>query len=218
MAFHALICDLDGTLLDTLRDVAESTNAALTRLGLPAHEVDAYRRFVGDGRRAMASRSLPEERRDDETIAKLIPLINEEYTRRWMDHTKPYDGISEMLDEAAARGVHLAVLSNKPQDYTESMISRLLPRWSFEYVLGESARFPRKPDPAGALHIVEGMAVAPDQCLYIGDSGVDMQTAAAAGLYGVGVLWGFRDADELLSNGARSLARRPADIVALLRR
>ncbi len=216
MPFRALISDLDGTLLDTLQDIAESGNAALTRLGLPTHEVDAYRYFVGEGRTTMAVRALPEDRRDEATLERVITFIGEEYARRWMNHSRPYDGVPEMLDELTNRGLRLAILSNKPQAYTESMVSSLLPDWCFEFVLGESPSFPKKPAPSGAMHIIEGMSLKPEECLYIGDSGVDMQTASAAGLYGVGVLWGLRTADELLSNGARALAQRPADILRLL--
>ena len=215
MKFRALIADLDGTLLDTLQDVADSTNAALARLGLPSHDTSAYRYFVGDGRKSMALRSLPEERRDDATLNTLIEYINEEYTAHWMDTTQPFDGIPDMLDALTSRGVRLAVLSNKPHHYTTQMISHLLPRWRFEIVRGESPETPRKPDPAGALAIMRQMELDPDACVYIGDSGIDMQTATAAGLYAVGVLWGFRPADEMVAHGARTLVEHPMDIVRL---
>ena len=213
--YRALISDLDGTLLDTLEDLADSVNAALARLGLPQREIDAYRYFIGDGRRALALRALPKDRRDEAIIDSLIVRIGEEYERRWMNHTKPYEGIPQLLDTLTARGVRMAILSNKLHSYTEAVVSKLLPDWSFEFVLGESPSTPRKPDPSGAMHIMERMGVEPGECLYIGDSGVDMQTATAAGLYPVGVLWGFRTADELLSNGAKVLVEKPADIVPL---
>ncbi|MBN1856276.1 MAG: HAD family hydrolase [Dehalococcoidia bacterium] len=216
MKYRALISDLDGTLLDTLEDLADSVNIALAKIGLPPHEVDAYRYFVGDGRRAMALRALPEDRRDEATLEMLLPHIDEEYTRRWMDKSAPYDGIPELLDTLTSAGIRMAILSNKPHNYTVTMVSRLLPLWSFEFVLGESVSTPRKPDPSGALHIIEQMNIRPEECLYLGDSGVDMQTATAANLYPIGVLWGFRTADELLSNGARTLVERPADILHLL--
>jgi len=213
--YRALISDLDGTLLDTLEDLADSVNAALARLGLPHREIDAYKYFIGDGRRALALRALPKDRRDEATIDSLLVRIGEEYERRWMNHTKPYEGIPRLLDTLTARGVRMAILSNKLHGYTEAVVSKLLPDWSFEFVLGESPSTPRKPDPSGAMHIVERMGIEPGECLYIGDSGVDMQTATAAGLYPVGVLWGFRTADELLSNGAKALVEKPADIVPL---
>jgi len=215
-AIYKAVCfDLDGTLLDTLDDLADSANRTLREHGLPVHPVEAYKYFVGDGRRAMALRALPEDRRDEATLTPLLAHIGEEYEKRWMDHSRPYEGIPELLDALTARGVRLAILSNKPHSYTEVMVSRLLPDWSYEFVVGESPSVPRKPDPSVALQIVEGMGIKPGECLYIGDSGVDMQTATAAGLYGVGVLWGFRTADELLSNGAEALVEKPADIIPL---
>jgi phosphoglycolate phosphatase len=216
MTFRALIADLDGTLLDTLQDVADSTNLALARLGLPSHDTSAYKYFVGEGRKTMALRSLPEDRRDEATLNRLIEYINEEYTQHWMDTTRPYDGIPDMLDALASRGLRLTVLSNKPHHYTTQMIARLLPQWPFEIVRGESPETPRKPDPAGAIGIATQMHVDAAECLYIGDSGIDMQTATTAGMYGVGVLWGFRPAEELLTNGARALVEHPMDVVRLV--
>jgi phosphoglycolate phosphatase len=216
MPYRVLVSDLDGTLLDTLQDMADAVNLSLDRLGLPQHEVSAYRYFVGDGRRAMAMRALPEEyRTDEDMLERLLALISEEYDRRWIDHSVPYPGVPELLDTLSERGVRLSVLSNKPQVYTGPMVNQILSRWSFECVVGESAALPRKPDPAGALQIAERMGVSPQDCLYIGDSGVDMQTATASGMYPVGVLWGFRDADELLAGGAKVLAAHPRDILPL---
>lgn len=216
VTFRALISDLDGTLLDTLQDLADSVNAALGRLGLPGHDLEAYKYFVGDGRQMMALRALPENRRDEETLAQLSELITEEFASGWTSKTRPYDGIPELLDALTARGIRLAVLSNKPHEYTFPMVADLLSRWSFEVVAGESPEFPKKPDPTGARRILAHMNIKAEECLYIGDSGVDMQTARAAGLFPIGVLWGFRTADELLENGAKVLVEKPADILALL--
>lgn len=216
MQFRAVISDLDGTLLDTLRDMADAVNVALARLGLPPHDVSAYRHFVGDGRRTMALRSLPPEHRDNGILESLLQFISQEYDKRWMEHSVPYAGIPELLDELTRRRIRLAVLSNKPQVYAGSMIETILGKWTFECVLGESQDLPRKPDPTGALRIIDQMKLRPAECIYLGDSGVDMQTAVAAGMYGVGALWGFRDEDELRASGARLLARHPRDIVGLI--
>jgi len=216
MQFRALISDLDGTLIDTLQDMANAVNTALCRLQLPPHEVSEYRYFVGDGRRTMALRALPYDQRDDCTLEQLLAYIAEEYDGRWIDNSVPYPGIPEMLDELTRQGIRLAVLSNKPQVYAGPMISTILSGWHFEHVLGESPDRPRKPDPAGALQIIERMNVLPQECIYLGDSGVDMETARAAGMYGVGALWGFRDADELTRAGASLLAHHPADVVTLV--
>jgi len=178
--------------------------------------LEAYKYFVGDGRRMMALRALPEDRRDEATLERLSVLITEEYFFGWTSKTRPYDGIPELLDALTSRGIRMAVLSNKPHEYTYPMVGELLSRWSFEVVAGESLEFPKKPDPTGARRILSLMNIKPDECLYIGDSGVDMQTATAAGLFPVGVLWGFRTAEELLENGAKLLVEKPADILALL--
>lgn len=215
MIYKALISDLDGTLLDTLEDLAGAVNTALEQLGLPQHPVQTYRYFVGDGRRMLALRSLPPGCRDDATLSRLLQVLNDDYMKGWMGMTKPYPGIPEMLDRLTVRGIRMAILSNKPHDYTEATAASLLSQWSFEHVIGESTDNPRKPDPSGALRIAEAMRLDPQTCIYIGDSGVDMQTARAAGMYPVGVLWGFRDATELLSDGAALLAHHPEDIVRL---
>ncbi len=214
--FRVLISDLDGTLLDTLEDIADSVNASLALMGLPQHDIASYKYYVGDGRKMMALRALPEGRRDDVTLETLLKHIGDQYSHRWMDKSRPFPGIPELLDALVARGIRLAVLSNKPQIYTAPMVTKLLPRWTFECVVGESASTPKKPDPTGALRIIETMKVLPEDCLYIGDSGVDMQTAMAAHVYPAGVLWGYRKADELLAGGARFLANCPEDLIGLL--
>jgi phosphoglycolate phosphatase len=215
MTYLALISDLDGTLLDSLQDLADAVNAALAGFGFPGHSPEEYRRFVGDGRRPLAERSLPEDRRTEELIDLMSERIGEEYAKRLFDTTKPYDGVPEMLDALAAHGVRIAVLTNKPQENATQVVAKLLPRWSFEVIAGESDSTPRKPDPAGALRIADRMGLPPSAFVFLGDSSIDMHTAAAAGMYPVGALWGFRTKEELLSTGARKLAAHPADVAQL---
>ena len=216
MRLRAVLFDLDGTLLDTLDDLADSMNAALAAMGCPAHPPAAYRCFVGDGMASLAGRVLPPERRDDDTVARAVAAMRDEYSLRWADKTRPYEGVPEMLDELAARGVILTVLSNKPDDFTRACVARLLPRWSFRAVLGAGGRVPVKPDPRGALLAAELAGVPPAGFLYLGDTNTDMQTALAAGMYPVGALWGFRTADELRQAGAAVLVARPQDVCSLL--
>lgn len=212
--FKSVIFDLDGTLLDTLDDLANSMNASLASMGFPAHEVESYKIFVGDGVTNLARRTLPAGSRDDETVRECVRRMGDEYARCWRDHTRPYDGIPEMLDALASAGIGMAILSNKPDNFTKEVVSALLPRWSFDCVRGAMDGVPIKPDPDAALEIAREMGVSTDEMLYVGDSGTDMKTAVAAGMYPMGVLWGFRGEEELTSCGARALARTPQEIVA----
>ncbi len=216
MGYRAVIFDLDGTLLDTLQDISDSMNAVLGRLELPAHLPEAYRRFVGDGVERLVWRALPKEKRDEEMVRHGVALLSEEYGRRWDATTRPYPGIPGLLDSLATRGMPLAVLSNKPDHFTRLSVSRLLPSWRFHPVLGARPGVPKKPDPAAALEISSTLGVSPELILYLGDSGVDMRTATAAGMCAVGATWGFRPAAELREHGARTLIEIPSDLLALL--
>jgi phosphoglycolate phosphatase len=216
MKHSAVIFDLDGTLLDTLKDLADSVNSALSYLGLPEHSLEAYRYFVGDGREALAIRALPENRRDTTTVDKIITRINEEYTRRWTINTRPYPGITDLLDELTGSNIRMAILTNKPHDFTELMVSRLLPQWQFEPIVGTMPALPKKPDPAAALRIAQQLNIEPAEFLFLGDSDVDMKTASAADMYPIGALWGFRTAEELLASGARALIQKPAELLSFL--
>lgn len=216
MKFKAVVFDLDGTLLDTLDDIADSMNSVLSRHGHPIHDVDPYRYFVGDGFRNLVLRALPENMRSGPYIDDCYLEVREEYSKRWNNKTKAYPGISEMLDALSSKGLTLSVLSNKSDDFSKLMISQLLHGWTFYPVFGERSGIPKKPDPAGAIEIAQILGVKPEECLYLGDTGVDMITASSAGMFAVGVLWGFRKADELLANGANVLIKKPAEVLELL--
>jgi phosphoglycolate phosphatase len=214
--FRAVIFDLDGTLLDTLEDLADSVNTVLAGHNFPIHDVESYRYFVGDGLPTFIARVLPQERRDDDTIKECVREFREEYGRKWNVKTKPYDGVTEMLDGLTIRHLKMAVLSNKPDDFTKKCVAELLSRWTFEIVLGHHSGIPPKPDPTGAHQIAEYLSIPPSQILYVGDSAIDMKTAIAAGMYPLGVLWGFRSREELEANGARALVERPQEILTIL--
>lgn len=216
MKFKAVLFDLDGTLLNTIDDLANSMNAVLERSGHPTHGIEAYKYFVGDGMRNLVKRALPEDRRDDGTIDRSLAEMKQEYSRRWDDRTQPYEGIPELLDALSENNLKLAVLSNKADEFTKLIIAKLLPRWHFEAVMGETAGVPKKPDPAGAIRISRQLGIKPEEFLYLGDTDVDMKTAASTGMYAVGVLWGFRKADELVKGGARILIPRPCALLDLL--
>lgn len=216
MKWRAVIFDLDGTLLDTLEDIADSANHALSRFGLPTHPLDAYRYFVGDGVEMLVRRMLPEADRSEQTVGEVTTAYRAEYGRRWKAKTRAYDGIEELLDGLAAAGVKTAVLSNKPHEPTQRCVDEFLSKWKFDVVVGHREGTARKPDPAGALWIAGQWQVAPSDILYLGDTATDMQTAVAAGMYACGALWGFRDAEELQSSGAKVLLEHPAELLGVL--
>ncbi|MGO8751043.1 MAG: HAD family hydrolase [Thermoguttaceae bacterium] len=216
MSRHAVIFDLDGTLLDTLEDLADSANAALRELGFAGHPLESYKIFIGDGIENLIRRALPQERLDPATLAHCHELVRSEYSRRWSDKTGPYPGVPELLDALAARGVPMGVLSNKPHEFTSLCVTRLLPGWHFDAVQGATPALPRKPDPAGALAVAAELRTDPAEILYLGDTDTDMRTAVAAKMFPVGALWGFRTAEELTANGARALAKTPIDVLPFL--
>jgi phosphoglycolate phosphatase len=216
MRFSAVLFDLDGTLLDTLQDLADSANEALARHGFPAHPRDAYRYFVGDGVAMLFLRALPPEGRRQDVIAHCSETFREVYGWRWNALTRPYDGILELLRRLTARQVALAVLSNKPDDFTRRCVAELLPGHAFAVVLGQRPEIPLKPDPTGALEIRERLGVPSERIAYVGDTATDMQTAMAAGMFRVGALWGFRTRAELLAGGAEVLISHPLDLLEVV--
>jgi phosphoglycolate phosphatase len=215
MVYKAVLFDLDGTLLDTIEDIAYAANRVLAWRGLPVHPKDAYRAAVGNGARHLMERVLPEINRDPGTIEECFAAFLKEYGEHWNVRTKPYPGVPEMLDALQARGLKMAVLSNKPADFTRNCVYEILSKWKFDPVIGAENGIPSKPDPAGALAIAERLGIPPEGFVYLGDSGVDMKTANAAGMFAVGALWGFRSREELQQEGAKILLERPQDIISL---
>ncbi len=214
--FNAVIFDLDGTLLDTLDDIADAVNAALIRMKFPPHAIETYKAMVGDGVANLALRALPEGHADEDTIQRCVELVREEYAQRWSAKTRPYHGIPELLHALDKRGIRKAVLSNKPDDFTKLSIGYFLSAWTFEAVVGGSPAVLKKPDATAAIEITRLMNVAPASCIFLGDTNVDMLTAVAAGMYPVGALWGFRDAAELKANGAKALIHHPSELLHYL--
>lgn len=211
-----VIFDLDGTLLDTIGDLAVACNAVLALRGLPQHTYDEYCRFVGNGIMRLVERALPEELRTPDTVAAVRADFVKYYTEHIDTHTKPYAGIPELVAGLARRGVRLAVASNKFQAGTEKLVGLFFPDVAFAAVLGQRVGVPLKPDPAVVEEILALTGVAKGRVLYVGDSGVDMQTAAAAGVRSVGVTWGFRERRELVQTGARHIVDVPGEILNLL--
>lgn len=213
MSCQAVIFDLDGTLLDTLEDLADSMNAVLLQEGYSPHETQAYRYFVGDGMEMLARRSLGIQEGNDELVRRCMAAMAEEYARRWNRRTRPYPGVSELLELLEVRGVPKAVFSNKPEAFTRLAVSDLLGSWHFEPVRGAREGFPRKPDPRGALAIATEFKIPAETIAYVGDTSTDMKTANAAGMFAVGASWGFRTASELREHGAARIIDKPLELL-----
>lgn len=214
--FQAVVFDLDGTLLDTLDDIAAATNAVLQQMSLPQHPRESYKHFVGQGVRVLFEQVLPEEMRTLDVIEECVAMFETTYDAHWDVLTRPYDGIPELLTELVQRGLPLAVLSNKPHAFTMKCVERFLAQWPWAVVMGQRDEVPRKPDPAGALAIAAQIGVEPATCLYVGDTNIDMQTAVAAGMYPLGVAWGFRSVEELRAHGAAAIIDTPAELLQTL--
>jgi phosphoglycolate phosphatase len=211
---RAALFDLDGTLLDSLHDIGAAMNHALTTQGLPVHPLSDYRHFVGEGVQVLVSRAVaPEHAHLREPVLATYRAF---YAEHMMDHTRPFPGVREVLERLVGEGVKLAVLSNKPDASTRRLVEALLPDMPFGAIYGERAGVPRKPDPTSALGIAAELGVEPGDCAFVGDTAVDMDTARAAGMYGVGVTWGFRDVEELQTHGARVLARTADELLQAL--
>ncbi len=211
--YSAIIFDLDGTLVDTLEDIADAMNSVLLRRGYPTHEYGTYKIMVGEGLKNLTERCLPEAERSEANIAKCLAMMMEEYGKHYVEKSQLYGGISELLDTLTKAGLQMSILSNKADELTQKICSRLLQRWHFNVIMGHSERFPRKPNPASALHIAQCMNVEPEHILYLGDTAIDMQTANAAGMYAVGATWGFRGREELENGGARLIIDAPVELL-----
>ncbi len=209
----AFIFDLDGTLVESLPGIAASLNRALARHGLPTHGDAAVRGFIGDGARMLCSRAMaPGE--TAQHLESVLRIFAEEYAASWQHGTQPYDGISALLDDLRARGVPLAVLSNKPHAFTTEIVEKLFPEDTFAVVLGNREGLPHKPDPAGALEIAATLGISPQNCVLIGDSTMDLDTARNAGMPSIAVTWGYHDRERLLC--ADEIAEDMPQLTALL--
>ncbi|MFT5124014.1 MAG: phosphoglycolate phosphatase [Kiritimatiellia bacterium] len=211
-----VIFDLDGTLIDSVADLADAMNAALSLEQLPTHPVSSYLTFVGDGVTQLVIRALPEEARGDEAfIAQVQGHMRKAYEACWLNKTVPYPGISELLTALSDRGQPIAILSNKPHPATMELVRVLLGDWTFTVVQGALPDVPLKPHPQAARTLAAQLGVPPEDCFYVGDTNTDMLTARAAGMKAIGVTWGFRSAEELKATGADFLADHPQEILSI---
>jgi phosphoglycolate phosphatase len=212
MKYKAILFDLDGTLLDTIDDLGDSMNTVLEKLNYPLHTIEAYKYFVGNGLEALVKRALPENA-GKEAFKNAYQLMRNEYGNNWANKTKPYDGITELLEGLSSLGIKKTILTNKPDDTAQKVIEKFLSKYNFEVVFGARPDVPKKPNPEAALEIAEKIGIDCSEFLYLGDTKVDMQTATSAGMYPIGVLWGFRKAEELIESGAKILITHPLNLL-----
>ena len=210
------IFDLDGTLLDTVADLANATNQALAQCGYPTHPTDAYYQFVGNGINKLFYRALPEEARTEENVLRIRSLFVPYYNKHNADDSRPYPGVSELLRELQAQGIQVAVASNKYQQATVKLVGHFFPDIRFAAVYGQREGVAIKPDPTIVADILNDTDISRADTIYIGDSGVDMQTARNAEVESIGVSWGFRSVEELIDNGAEQIVHRAEEIAALI--
>ena len=189
-----IIFDLDGTLLDTLADLADSANYTMEKMGYPTHPVESFKYFVGNGVPKLLERCLPEDKRTEENIQTARRIFSEHYNVHFVDKTKPYDGVAELLEKLKESGVKMAVASNKSDEFTVSLVKRFFGN-AFDMVQGGKANVPKKPAPDIVYGIMDRLRATPENTYFAGDSNVDMYTAKNAGITAIGCLWGFRTKD-----------------------
>lgn len=211
-----VIFDLDGTLANSIEDIADSMNKVLKEKDFPTHDYSTYKTFVGRGVKTLVEKALPENNRTESEILSSFDRMMKVYDENCIVKTCLYPEISELLTSLSEKNIKIAVFSNKANELTQKVVKVLLADWKLEHVLGAGGDIPRKPDPKGALLISEKMGIPPEELIYVGDSGVDMETAHNSGMHAAGVLWGFRDMEELLENGAQTILEHPMDLIKSL--
>jgi len=215
--FKAVIFDLDGTLVNSLQDIADSMNRVLAAKGFTTYDYDSYRYFIGRGLRNLVGKTLSDEQRSEENITELYAELLKDYQINLLQKTALYKGIPDLLDAIEQRGFKMAIFSNKADHFTQKIVRELMSDWKMDVVLGSKEATPRKPDPTGALMICKLLEISPEEVLYVGDTSVDMNTATAAGFFPVGVTWGFRTKEELLESGAKAIIDEPLELLDLLK-
>ncbi|MGJ0366325.1 HAD family hydrolase [Aliarcobacter cryaerophilus] len=210
-----VIFDLDGTLLDSIEDIASSMNKVLESLQLPTHKIEDYKHFVGGGVDILVENALSNQSK--EIKDEVIKRFKIEYDGKLHSKTLPYDGIYELLDELKKLDINLAVLSNKPHEFTVSYVNHFFKNYNFKEIHGQKKDVPKKPDPKAALNIVKCLDSSCENTYFIGDTKIDMQTAKSANMTAIGVLWGFRDEKELRDFGADFIVSNPLEILKIIK-
>lgn len=208
------IFDLDGTLVDSLEDLSDTMNQILQEYHYPVHEIEKYRKFVGNGVDKLIERAFPIDKK--ESLKDLRKRFDEQYPIHLLDHTKPYEQIEDLIKRLKEMKITLAVVTNKPDEHAKKIVETLFPH-CFLYVYGNQANFPKKPDPYFIEHIIQQLHIKKEECLYLGDSDVDMQTGKNAHVKTIGVSWGFRSKEELLQHGADGIIDKPLALLDYIR-
>lgn len=215
--YKGIIFDLDGTLADTLEDLIDSCNAMLSDFGFPTHDYETGKTFIGNGIRKLVERALPEKERNNDTlIDAAFQRMNTEYARRYADKTQPYQGIHTVLSRLDERHIPYAINTNKPDEMAKAVVAACFKNAHFQMICGKKDGIPHKPDPAQALKIASQLNLSPRDCLYIGDSPVDHDTAVNAGMASVLCTWGFTKKEKLLQYKDAVIIDHPTDIIQLI--
>jgi phosphoglycolate phosphatase len=215
MNFKGIIFDLDGTLVNSLEDIADSMNKVLSELNYPTHTYDVFQYFIGSGLRNLVTRALPEDHKTEEQIESCFQSMINGYSKACTLKTKPYEGIFNLLDQLKSRNIHLAVFSNKSDELTKKIAAEIFPDY-FDNAVGLTTEALKKPNPLKAITISEKWKLKPEEIIFIGDSEIDMQTAVNANMFPVGVTWGYRTEEELKTDGAQLVLHRPEELLNIL--
>lgn len=211
-----VIFDLDGTLVNSLDDLADSVNTVLARHGYPGHGIEEYRRFVGNGTLKLIERALPADQLEEDIIKTVHSEFSELYSANCLNKTAPYDGIAQVVEIIRAKNIKTAVASNKTDAFAKKIVTELFGEGMFDMVIGQTDVFPKKPEPDVIFHIMDKLGARPEKTIYVGDSDVDVLTGHNAGLPVCGCCWGFRKREELEKAGADYLLETSYDLVKII--
>jgi phosphoglycolate phosphatase len=215
MKYKGIIFDLDGTLVDSVEDIADAMNEMLRCNGYATHDVSVYKLFVGNGIRNLVYKALPAYARKEDIVNRCFAEMMALYRNNFVDKSDLYPGIAEMLDGLVQRGIKMSILSNKADEFVTKVVDVLLPNWKFESIIGLTVEEDKKPNPKYALQMAVQMGFESSEMVFMGDSSVDMKTARNAGMIPVGVLWGFRSKKELIENGAKYILEKPSNLLQI---
>lgn len=214
--YKAVLFDLDGTIADTVESIAVASNKALEACGLKTLPIEKYKYLAGDGSETLIRRAIFEAGdKEEKLFQKAFATYNVFFEENCTYHVTAFEGIKEMLENMKKNHMKMAVVTNKPHNRGIKVVEKVFGRDYFDFILGQNENMPRKPDPFMALYAAKALGVLPEDCMYVGDTNVDMQTGNAAGMFTVGVLWGFREKEELLANHAHALVSKPLELLEL---